>query len=160
MTSMETRYFKNNFIDEEVTARIESSLKIKAVIVLGLFGKKPVYMITGLKIVKNFSLEASIDKTLSGNINKGALITPAKEVFIRAELGGSRYLENKSSFRSGADIIFIYQLHIIAMKGWRQKRFKTEVYKSKHAFLDEREEEEEGEGMEATLATKEDLEAV
>jgi hypothetical protein len=105
---METRYFKNNPTDEEVTARIESSPKIRAAIASGFFGKKPVYIITGLKIVKNFLLEASIDKILSGNINRGALITPAGEVSIRAELGGSRYLKNKSSFRSGANIIFAY----------------------------------------------------
>ena len=58
-------------------------------------------------------------------------------VSVGAEVGGSRRREVEHSSKSGVDIIFAYQLHVIAEKGWRKKNLEVRTYKGKHAFLGE-----------------------
>ena len=158
MTENETRYFDPN--DEEITARIKSEegSKVRAAINAGLAGIRPVYMITGLKIAKGFSLETSINSSHSSSAGVSAPITPETGVSVGAELEGSINREDRTSFRigKGTDIIFAYQVHLISTKGWWQKTYEARVH-SKDGFLGKTE-EDVSDALEATEATKEDLE--
>jgi len=37
----------------------------------------------------------------------------------------------------GQDVVFAYQLHVIAHRGWRKEKVDVSVYKAKAAFLNE-----------------------
>ncbi len=156
MRGMETRYFEPT--DEEVTVRVKSSDKVRAAENAGLWGRKPIYMITGLKVAKGFWLETSTKATVAGDLGASATVAPGGEVAVGAQGGGERHDEESASFKAGkgVDVIFAYQVHVIAMKGWLKKsrRIETEVLRSKQAFLGEEEEDEVG-SWEATVATKE-----
>lgn len=157
---METRYFEPT--DDEVTARVERSAKARAAMDSGLFGRRPVYMITGLKIAKGFSLESSVDMSVAGDFGGSAPITPAGEVSAGAEVGGSLHRQQQMSYKTGkgVDVIFAYQVHVIAKKGWREKskRLEADVYQSKQAFLGQEADAEIPERLESFIPTKADLE--
>ncbi|KAK5003850.1 hypothetical protein LTR28_009669, partial [Elasticomyces elasticus] len=54
-SALETRYFKVYPTDEDVKERIKAE-KVQAAIKAGLFGDQPVYMVTGVKIARDFAL--------------------------------------------------------------------------------------------------------
>lgn len=158
-SGIETKYFEPT--DDEVTARVQQSAKVSAAMDSGLFGQKQVYMITGLKIAKGFAYESSTSSSIAGNVGGSAPLTPGGEVSLGAEAGASSRKEMQTSYKTGPgiDIIFAYQVHEIATKGWREKskRIEATVHRSKQAFLGQ-EEVDQSSGMQACAASKEMLE--
>lgn len=158
---IETRYFEPT--DEEVTRRVAESARIRAAMNSGLFGRQPVYMITGLKIAKGFEFESDVSSGAAGTAGGSVPVAPEGEASLGAELGGSATRKEGASWKMGGgqDIIFAYQVHIIAAKGWREmrKRIEVDVYHSKQAFLGKRDDGDDFNTMEATVASKELLES-
>ena len=158
-SGIETRYFEPT--DDEVTARVERSAKVRAAMDSGLFGQKQVYMITGLKIAKGFAYESSTSSSIAGNVGGSMPITPEGEVSLGAEAGASSRKKMQTSYKTGpnTDIIFAYQVHEIATKGWREKskRIEATVHRSKQAFLGD-EEVDQSTIIQACASTKEMLE--
>ncbi|RSL53231.1 hypothetical protein CEP54_010488 [Fusarium duplospermum] len=132
MDSLETTRLKQDLSDEEAELRAVE-LKVKAAIESGLSGTAPVYMVTGLKIAKGFRLNKSATSTREGNVSAGIPIT--EEVGAGADFSASSSRSTGESLQAGSDIIFAYQLHVIARKGWWRKRVEADVYAPKAAFL-------------------------
>ncbi|KAM6529685.1 hypothetical protein FALCPG4_007814 [Fusarium falciforme] len=132
MDSLETMRLKQDLSDEEAELRAREP-KVKAAIESGLSGTAPVYMITGLKIAKGFHINKSATSTREGNLGAGIPIT--EEVSAGADFSTSSSRSTGESLQSGSDIIFAYQLHVIARKGWWKKRVEADVYAPKAAFL-------------------------
>lgn len=127
---LETIYFKEQPTDEEAEARVLDK-KVKATINAGLLRKKPVFMITGLKVARGFKQITTASSTKEA---EGAAEAPITE---RAGAGTDiKYAQDKTAdhkHRTGQDIIFAYQLHIITHKGWLrwfQTDVSIDVYKS------------------------------
>ncbi|KAF4448159.1 hypothetical protein F53441_8394 [Fusarium austroafricanum] len=154
MDRLETIYYKKQPTDEEAAERVKHP-KVKAATKSGYIGKSPVYMITGLKVARGFRVESGKTSTKEGNAGLQAPVT--SEVDLGAEVSISRTDDTEESYRSGQDIIFAYQLHVISHKGWRQKETDIRVHKSKAAFLHEHKEGVEEEPMEIQHATEDDV---
>ena len=134
--SLETIRIKEDPLDEEAVERVKES-KVQATIKAGLSGTTPVYMITGLKVAKGFRLNKSVISTSEANIGAGFPIIA--EVGVGVDISASRAKVTGESSWSGNDIIFVYQLHVIARKGWWYKRVEIDVYAPKLAFLNNEE---------------------
>ncbi|KAL4947035.1 hypothetical protein BDW69DRAFT_179162 [Aspergillus filifer] len=152
---LETVYFRKQPTDEEAAERA-SEPRVRAAMNSGLFGKRPVYMISGLKIARGFRLSSS-----DGHV-KHAEVRGEGQVLADGSIGGGLGYTGsddvRQSYRAGSDIVFAYQLHVIGYKGWRQKTVNVLVHKPKAAFLNE-EEEKIGEAvdMETSVADQEGL---
>lgn len=155
MDTLETISYKRDPTDEEITQLVETDKKIQAAMNSGLFGSRPVYLVTGLRIAKGFRLTREVTTTTGGSV--GANIPLTEEVSAGAEIGGSRGNTFTESLATKQDIVFAYQLHVIAQKGWIHKRFETDVFAPKAAFLSE-EDESEADTFTSVETTMEDLE--
>ena len=131
---LETVYFRKQPTDEEATERIKDD-KVKAAVRSGIFGKVPVYMITGLKIARGFRLE-------SGTVSESRAMTAtsaavSSDASVGADLSARGKDDVQVSYRSYQDIIFAYQLHIITHQGLLRSRVDISLHKPKAAFLSE-----------------------
>jgi hypothetical protein len=106
-----------------------------------------VYMITGIKVAKGFSLTTKTARTCQAQLGASAMIT--ESVNAGAELGGSRTVATEDISTSGSDIVFAYQLHVIAPKRFWRSLVSIDVYAPRSAFL----------GEEGTRQTKEEIAA-
>ncbi|EJP63534.1 uncharacterized protein BBA_07460 [Beauveria bassiana ARSEF 2860] len=134
---LETVYFKKQPTDTEAAKRIESSNDVSAAINSGLLGKKPVFMITGLKIARGFTVSRLIESQSDAAGKPGAPIADDVEVGMDVSYHHKKGLDQKH--RSGQDIVFAYQLHMITHKGWFHKAVDITVYRSPASFLNEEE---------------------
>lgn len=127
---LETVYFKEQPTDEEAEERVLDK-KVKAAINAGLLRKNPVFMITGLKVARGFK------QTTTASSNRETEAAAEAPVTENAGAGTDiKYSRDKTAnhkHRTGQDIIFAYQLHIITHKGWLrwfQTDVSIDVYKS------------------------------
>jgi hypothetical protein len=148
---LETIYFVKQPTDEEAAERVKEK-KVKAAANAGLLRKKPVFMITGLKIARGFKLSATLSSDRDVNAGFEALIT--SDVGIGADVDLSRHKKEEQKHRTEQDIIFAYQLHIITHKGWRQNDVDISVYKASAAFLTNDKKDGEQESVEVEGATE------
>lgn len=141
MDSMATVYFKRDVTDDEVTELVLKDSKVRAAINSGLFGKQPVYVVTGLKVAKGFRLTTEVGGSKGATI--GASVPIVEGVGIGAEIGGNRSRSLTETLSTQQDIIFAYQLHKVVQKGWRRdsKRIEVDVFMHKAAALGERKED-------------------
>jgi hypothetical protein len=140
---LETVYFRKQPTDEEVAERA-SEPRVRAAMDSGIFGRRPVYMISGLKIARGFRLNSFDGQLAHAEIKGGGQVSADASIG-----GGGGYTGSddvQQSYRTGSDIVFAYQLHIIGYKGWRHKTVDVSIYKPKAAFLNE-EDEKIGEAM-------------
>lgn len=154
MDSLETVYFQSDPTDAEAMEYARDG-KVRAAMKAGIFGTQPVYMVTGLKIAKGFRLVSEIASTREGNV--GASAPVVDQVSLGAKVGFSKGKTVEESLVAGSDIVFAYQLHVIAEKGWRHKRVEADLYEPKSAFLGHEEESVEEKPVEAGTATAADL---
>lgn len=140
---LETVYFKEQPTDEEAAERVKDK-KVKTAIDSGLVGKNPVFMITGLKIARGFKLRSTFGSKSNGGGKMETAITDDVGIGADGEYSHEKKAEQK--LRTEQDIIFAYQLHIIAYKGWLpwSQKVDISVYRSPAAFLNEDSKEEEG----------------
>ena len=141
MDSLETIRIKEDPTDKEA-AELANHPEVQAAINAGILGSAPVYMITGIKVAKGFRLTTQVARTREAQVGANAPIT--EDVGVGAEVGISRTVAVEDTLRSGSDIIFAYQLHIIAQKRWWRRKVSVDVYAPSSAFLsDEHEAVEE-----------------
>ncbi|KAH8811299.1 hypothetical protein F5884DRAFT_749691 [Xylogone sp. PMI_703] len=98
----------------------------------GIFGKSPVYIISGLRIAKSsFSVTKEAGSSFSGNICGSG--PPAGTVPV--EVGGGIAHQKKmitGSYNTAPDIVFAYRMHVIRPK---RAGFETELFSNMGAFL-------------------------
>lgn len=158
MDSMETIRLKEDPTDKEASELVKDPA-IQAAINAGITGTAPVFMITGIKVAKGFRLHAQIAKTRNANVDVSTVIT--EEIGVGTRLGTSRVTSTEESSRSGSDIIFAYQLHIITRKGWwSRKKVSADIYAPSAAFLNKDSDGVKEEEVEVGGVTQEELAAV
>ena len=135
---LETIYFTKQPTDEEAADRVEDR-KVKAAVNAGLLAKKPVFMITGLKVARGFQLSRSVISSADASAELKAHIMPHAEAGVDADY--SRQMKAEQKYRTPQDIIFAYQLHIITHKrrgfSLAQTNVDISVYGAPAAFLSE-----------------------
>lgn len=129
---MDVTYFKEEPTDAEA-AEIVKDKKVQAVMKSGIFGSEPVFMITGLRIAKGFRVMSQVLSGQEGKIDGS--VQSAGGFSVGGQGGSGQRVAGQESFRSGKDIIFAYQLHIISEKGWKEKRIEIDVHTPKAAYL-------------------------
>nr|RBQ96752.1 hypothetical protein FVER53263_20540 [Fusarium verticillioides] len=129
---LETIYFTKQPTDEEAAERVREKA-VKAAVNAGLLMKKPVFMITGLKVARGFQVSSSISSTANAKGEFKAPITSNSGM--GADADHSQGKKQEQNHRSRQDIIFAYQLHAIIHKGWSQKHVDITVHKPTAAFL-------------------------
>jgi hypothetical protein len=154
MDTLETIRIKNDPTNKEA-AELVRHPDIQPTVNAGLIGFAPVYMITGIKIAKGFSLTTRTARTREAQLGASAPIT--ESINAGAELGGSRTVAAEDTARSASDIIFAYQLHVIAQKRWWRSHLTTDVYAPRSAFLGEEGRQQEKEEVAARSVTVEQL---
>ncbi|KAF7550734.1 hypothetical protein G7Z17_g5514 [Cylindrodendrum hubeiense] len=150
MDSLETIRIKEDPSDEEASELVKDP-KVQAAIKAGISGTTLVYMITGLKVARGFRLDKSVTSTRGGGIKTDIAII--SEVGVGTDISISHSKGTSESLRSGNDIIFAYQLHMIASKRWWHKRVEIDVYTPKTAFLNHEEPVGKEDEMTAKLTT-------
>ncbi len=153
---LETIYYKKQPTDDQAAQWVLEP-RVAAAINSGLVRKKPVYMVSALKIARGFRVASGVSASRSAGVGAAAPVTP--EVGLGADVDVTRSRSAEQSFRSTEDIVFAYQLHVIAHKGWRQDQAAIGVYKSKAAFLSEDKTEAESgkKAVEASAANEQDV---
>jgi hypothetical protein len=136
---LETRYLRDEPLDDDadLLARVAEP-KVQAAIKAGLFGRQPVYMITGLKVARGLSVRTELNKKIGGGI--GSTVPVAESVSVGGEVAAERREGIASSFTAGEEaVVFAYQLHKIRLHG-RKKNATVGVFESEAAFLHDDEE--------------------
>jgi hypothetical protein len=159
MTALETTFLAEDPSPEQIKVRCNEPA-VKDFMRLDSMLCKPVYMISGLKVAKDFKLEGEKSRTNGFSAEAGAEVVP--EVSVGGGAGIQRTNRITDEFESDGDIIFAYQLIKIKPKGWtKDKTFDISEYQHRQAFLSDGDkkvdESVEGE-LEAFVA--EDLEGV
>ncbi|KAL7797030.1 hypothetical protein V8C43DRAFT_277976 [Trichoderma afarasin] len=150
---LETVYFTKQPTDEEAAKRIKEK-RVKAAVNAGLLMKKPVFMITGLKIARGFQSSTNINSTVNADVKVEAPVPP--DAGMGSGVGYSREERAMENHRTGQDIIFAYQLHIIThrRKGLKlQKDVDIRLFKTPAAFLATDEEGGEEDSVAVAVAT-------
>lgn len=129
---LDTMYLKYDPKEEQVAARLQDN-KVQAAMNAGMFGKQPVYMITGLKVARGFRFKKQIVTNRDGGV--GVTVPVLEGISVGGEIGGARGNETEESSHVVNDIIFAYQLHKIAVKSRRNQTMSVDVYTPKAAFL-------------------------
>lgn len=129
----EIRFFVDPFTPSTATA-ITTLPDVKKHIDKGIFGKKPVYIVTGLRIAKrSFKVKKEIEGNLSGEISgSGPGIEANVPVVVDASLGGSSDRMATDSYDTAPEIVFAYRLSIIRTK---RAGVEVELFSDKGAFL-------------------------
>jgi hypothetical protein len=158
--TLSTKYMQQYPTDEDA-ALVAAMPVIRATMNAGIGGHDPVYMITGLKVARGFGLE--IERSSSKSASAGASVPLDTEVSAGLDAGGSKtkayYQAGKSSEDEVNDIVFAYQLHVIARKGWLHKRYLADLHEPKGALLHEGKQSTRDEELETRFASLEDVQA-
>lgn len=162
MSSLHTVTYVEDPSDDEIKARCNDP-KVKQFMRPESVLCKPIYMITGLRIAKDFKLESenSVTHNLAGEA--GGEVAPGT-----ASVGTNAAVETmerwEAGFSADHDIIFAYQLLKIKPKGWsKDKKLVPIEFHHRKAFLDddqgaaETEEEVDGEKEVVNYKDLEDL---
>ncbi|KAK0755884.1 hypothetical protein N5P37_011560 [Trichoderma harzianum] len=98
----------------------------------GLYGKRPVYIVSGLRVTKT-GMAVTMEKgyTRAGGISAGVSgIAPAE---IGVDIHRGRKKDNVDSWETAPGIIFAYILHVIREKG--AGNVETEIFPHRTAFM-------------------------
>ncbi|KAF2972306.1 hypothetical protein GQX73_g1325 [Xylaria multiplex] len=139
---LQTIYFTEQPTDEEAEARVLDK-KVKAAINAGILCKKPVFMITGLKVARGFK---QVTAAKSSKDAEGHVAAPIMENGgLGIDINYSQEKRADHKHETEQDIIFAYQVHIITYKGWFRENISIDVYKAPMAagFLHQDKKEEE-----------------
>lgn len=153
---LDTMYLKYDPTEGQITTRLQDA-KVQAAMNAGMFGKQPVYMITGLKVARGFRFQKQVTRKYEGGV--GVTVPVVDGVSVGGEIGGARGNEVEESSQVVEDIIFAYQLHKIAVKGRRTKSTSVDVYTPKAALLHDQNPREDTDA-EITAATTQDMQEV
>ncbi|KAI0552907.1 hypothetical protein F4679DRAFT_532846 [Xylaria curta] len=131
-TDHEIHYFKDPLTSEMVTA-IANLPAVRAHIDSGMFGKRPFYIVSGLRIA---TLSFTVTKERGSNFAVKAEASDPPAGTLPIEIGGKvRYDGQKTvtgSYDTAPGIVFAYQLHVIRT---RRAGLETGLFSHKSAFL-------------------------
>jgi hypothetical protein len=129
----EIRSFVDPFTRSTATA-ITTLPDVKKHIDTGIFGKKSVYIVTGLRIAKkSFTVKKEVAGNLSREISgSGPHAGITVPVGVGAGLSGSSERKVTDSYDTAPEIIFAYRLSVIRTK---RAGVEVELFSDKGAFL-------------------------
>ncbi|CAD0111270.1 unnamed protein product [Aureobasidium uvarum] len=134
MDSLETISYKRDITDDEAAEMVRANSNLQEVMKSGILGSVPIYIVTGLKVAKGFHLTSEVTKSKGANI--GADIPITDQVSAGAELSVSQTKTLSEQSSTAQDIVFAYQLHAVANKGyWKKRRVDIDIYAPKAAAL-------------------------
>lgn len=146
---LETRVFGSGMSDDALKAIVGLG-QVKKHIDGGMFGKRPIYIITGLRIAKDsFQVTSESKSTYSTSARVSTFMaTEPLSVTGGSNVANTNEQSNKDSYKTAPGIVFAYRLHVIRTK--RDGEVEAELFSHRTAFLtgegeDEEEEEEEWE---------------
>lgn len=134
IAQLETRYLRDEPLDDDADlARRLREPRVQAAVNAGLFGRRPVYLVTGLKIARGFSLHTQLRRSVGSGIGAEAPVVSLVSTGVR--VGSERRDGFTNSFTAGDEaIVFAYQLHKIRPPG-RKQGAVVDVFRSEAAFL-------------------------
>lgn len=140
ISELETQYLRDEPLDDDadISRRLKEP-RVQSAINAGLFGKRPVYMVTGLKIARGFSLRTKLSKIIGGGIEAEAPIVTFVSTGVRVTNERRDGIANSFTASSEA-IVFAYQLHKIQPRS-RKQTTVVDIFQSESAFLHDDDEE-------------------
>lgn len=146
ITQLETRYLRDEPLDDDADlARRLREPRVQAAVSAGLFGRRPVYLVTGLKIARGFSLQTQLRRSVGSGI--GAEVPVVNLVSTGVRVNNERRDGFTNSFTASDEaIVFAYQLHKIRPPGRKQGPV-VDVFRSEAAFLHDDDDDEQNAGM-------------
>ncbi|TFA97985.1 hypothetical protein CCMA1212_010210 [Trichoderma ghanense] len=165
MKALETVYFKELPSMEEIQERVNEE-KVRTILSPSSIFRYPVYMVTGVKIARGFTLVHEGTEQYMFNVKGADTVTP--QLAVGASVGMASKTTRSDGFQSGNEIIFAYQLLIIKPKGWGQKMaYQLDDFRHKAALLvddddddDDDDEAEEDVEVEVITGTDENIATV
>ncbi|UKZ69141.1 uncharacterized protein TrAtP1_010150 [Trichoderma atroviride] len=134
--TLETRRLKREpqDDDEDLLARLQEP-KVQAAIRGGLYGARPIYIISGLKIARGLSVQREESK--STHRSMGGTVPIIEGISVGAGMGGEKRFGTSSTFKVAPeeDIILAYQVHKIKPKSRKVTKASVNVYETSSAFL-------------------------
>ncbi|GAP92589.1 hypothetical protein SAMD00023353_8600040 [Rosellinia necatrix] len=131
-TDHEIRGFKDPLTPEAVSA-IANLPAVRAQIDSGMFGKRPVYVVSGLRIATS-SFTVARERGSGFAVEAGASGPPAGTLPV--EMGGTARRDGRKtvadSYDTAPGIVFAYRLHVIRT---RRAGLETGLFAHKSAFL-------------------------
>lgn len=129
----EVHQFKRSLTPESLKA-ILSQPTVRQFIDSGLFGKRPVYIVSGLRVVKT-SMAVVVDNgfTWDGGMSGSGPPVSTNPVEIGADLHEKRKMENRHSWETAPGIIFAYRLSVIREK--RGGYIESEIFSHRTSFM-------------------------
>ncbi|KAL3293073.1 carbohydrate-binding-like protein [Colletotrichum asianum] len=134
---LETRYLAQEPVDDdpELMDRLKEP-RVQAAIKSGLFGRSPVYLISGVKIARGLVVRSDRGRTTGGSLTATAPAAQAIGVDIGASIEGEKSRGKGSSFEvDDQEIVVAYQVHIIKTKRWSKEGATADIFESDAAFL-------------------------
>ncbi|EQB47943.1 hypothetical protein CGLO_12882 [Colletotrichum gloeosporioides Cg-14] len=134
---LETRYLTQELADDDpdLVRRLKEP-RVQAAIKSGLFGRAPVYLISGIKIARGLTVRTERGRGVGGSLTGTAPTAQAIGIDLGASIEGEEARSISSSFEAGdEDIIIAYQLHIIKARGKSTGLVTADVFQSDATFL-------------------------
>ncbi|KAF3056076.1 hypothetical protein CFAM422_012934 [Trichoderma lentiforme] len=131
---LETRVFGSGIRGDTLKA-IVNLAQVKKHIDSGMFGKRPIYIVSGLRIAKD-SFQVTRESGSANSTSVGASTAPVTGPLSLS--GGSNVTTNgeqskKNSYKTAPGVVFAYRLHVIRTK--RDGDVETELFSHRTAFL-------------------------
>ncbi|KAI3335877.1 hypothetical protein F4824DRAFT_462800 [Ustulina deusta] len=131
-TDHEIRFFQDPLTPEMVTA-IANLPAVRAQINSGMFGKRPVYIVSGLRIATS---SLTVTKERSSNFTVSTETSGPPTGTLPIEVGGKVRYDGQNtvadSYETAPGIVFAYRLHVIRT---RRAGVETGLFSHKSAFL-------------------------
>jgi hypothetical protein len=133
MTSLDTITLSEDPMPDHIKKRCNDP-RVREYMRLDSMLCSPVYMVTGIKVAKDFKLEGEKSAT-NGIVGEvGGQVSP--ETSLGAGAGISKTRRIADGFEAEGDVVFAYQLMKIKPKGWsKEKKLETSEYQNHQAFL-------------------------
>ncbi|KAF6825512.1 hypothetical protein CPLU01_10225 [Colletotrichum plurivorum] len=135
---LETRYLAQEPADNdpELTMRLKEP-RVRAAIKAGIYGRAPVYLISGVKIARGLTVRSETGHIVGGGVGLTVPAAQAVGLNVGADVGGERGQGTMESFTNGdEDVLIAYQVHVLKAKGSKAKeRVMADVFESDASFL-------------------------
>ncbi|KAK2053265.1 hypothetical protein LY76DRAFT_597958 [Colletotrichum caudatum] len=147
---LETRYLAAEPVDDDPElVRCLEEPRVQAAIKGGLFGRAPVYLISGVKIARGLAVRSERGRAVGGSLTATAPAAQAIGIDVGASMERGKSRNMSSSFNAGEqDIVVAYQLHIIKTTRFSKGVVKADVFESDAAFFHDDGSKEERDGIE------------
>ncbi|CAG8929682.1 unnamed protein product [Penicillium salamii] len=125
----------NRELGDKCLKRIMAVPKVRKYVDSGFFGRKPVYIITGVRVTNDsFDVSTRSNATVSAQTSASAS-DPTGTVPITAGTGGNARITSTAddSYETAPGIVFAYRVHIIRTKG--DGEVGEELFSHKKAFM-------------------------